>query len=158
MKINLGINIKKLNLKEMRQALIKSSELVVGSAKLLSPVDSGRLRGSISYAMVDKEPKVEDIAKTTEAVRKPTRVMYSKIGTNVEYAIDIEYGTKPHKITAKNGKSLKFKINNNIIYRKSVNHPGTAQQPFLRPAFFNNIGNIKRIFESYLKKSIEGEK
>lgn len=56
------------------------------------------------------------------------------VGTNVEYAIGIEKGTKPHKITAKNGTYLHFKIGKNWIKTKEVNHPGSSPKPFLAPA------------------------
>lgn len=41
-----------------------------------------------------------------------------------------EYGTAPHRITAKPGKLLAW----NGKFATSVMHPGTAPQPFMRPA------------------------
>ena len=51
----------------------------------------------------------------------------STIGSNVKYAAIHEFGgrTRPHKITARNGKALKLFIGGKVILRKSVNHPGS---------------------------------
>jgi hypothetical protein len=46
----------------------------------------------------------------------------------------LEWGTRPHRIEARNGQALRFMVNGQVIYRRSVNHPGTAPRPFLRHA------------------------
>lgn len=43
----------------------------------------------------------------------------------------VEFGTKPHKIEAKNGKAL----NIGGSFPRSVMHPGAKPKPFARPAF-----------------------
>lgn len=58
-------------------ALAESAALLRDEAARRCPVDTGRLRGSIAYKL--------DIRRN-EAV----------VGTNVEYASDVEYGTKFH--------------------------------------------------------------
>lgn len=86
-----------------KNALRDTSLYVEGKAKLLSPVDTGDLRGSISHKFKnDKEVH---------------------IGTDVEYAVFVEKGTS----------------------RQSA-------QPFLTPSVENNIREIKKIFESHLKR------
>ncbi len=70
-----------------------------------TPVDTGNLRKSIK------------IEKDTDG--------NWFIGTNVEYAEDVELGTKPHKITPVKKKALKFKIDGKDVFAKSVQHPGT---------------------------------
>ena len=59
------------------------------------------------------------------------------VGTNVEYAGDVEFGTKPHVIEAKNGKSLSFKKDGKNVFAKKVNHPGTKGVYFLTNAAKN---------------------
>lgn len=54
----------------------------------------------------------------------------NKKGHVVFYAHMVEFGTKPHKITSKKGY---LSINGRVV--KAINHPGTAPQPFMRPAF-----------------------
>ena len=74
-----------------------------GYAKLKAPVDTGRLRNSITHSLAPEE----------EAVY---------IGTNVEYAPYVEYGTRR-----------------------------TKAQPFLKPAVQNHAEEYKRIAERFLK-------
>ena len=74
-----------------------------GYAKLKAPVDTGRLRNSITHSLAPEE----------EAVY---------IGTNVEYAPYVEFGTRR-----------------------------TKAQPFLKPAVQDHAEEYKRIAESFLK-------
>lgn len=53
--------------------------------------------------------------------------------TGTDYSPYVVYGTRPHKITAK-GKKLKFYVGNNIVYKKSVNHPGSRPNDFISKA------------------------
>jgi len=53
---------------------------------------------------------------------------------DVDYASDIEYGTKAHTIEPVNATILRFKVGGQIVWAKKVNHPGTAAQPFMAPA------------------------
>lgn len=56
------------------------------------------------------------------------------IGTNVEYAPAIEFGSRPHVIEVKNRKSLS---NGETFFGKKVNHPGWAGDSFLYWAMKN---------------------
>jgi hypothetical protein len=61
----------------------------------------------------------------------------SSIGSNVSYAAIHEFGgtTRPHKITAKNGRALSFMIGGKSVCVFSVNHPGSnipARAPIRR--------------------------
>jgi hypothetical protein len=90
------------------------ARLVEARAKVLAPVDTGRLRGSIK-------------TKRTLSIRGPQYTVY----TNVTYAPYVENGTRPHVIRPKTKKALRFKIGGNIVIVAKVNHPGTRAQPFL---------------------------
>ena len=96
----------------MRMALDKTLEAVglyvESQAKTLSPVDTSRLRNSMNHAV--------DLSK-----KKVT------IGTNVEYAIYQEFGTRK-----------------------------MAAQPYLRPAAERNKSTIKRVAEEQFR-SVVGE-
>jgi hypothetical protein len=56
----------------------------------------------------------------------------SSIGSNMPYAPAMEFGTKPHVIRPKNKKALKFSIGGRMMFRKQVNHPGTAPRGFIQ--------------------------
>lgn len=46
----------------------------------------------------------------------------------------LEEGTRPHVITGKGGGFLRFEMNGQTMFRRSVNHPGTAPRPFMQHA------------------------
>jgi hypothetical protein len=140
LKFKLGIKAGLIDPVEMKRAMIKSAVVVANDAKLLCPVDTGRLRASITWAMNDFQspvgvaaagpPKDGEKAKlpvqptADDRLPMPTKPMYAKIGTNVEYAQFVEY---------MKGGSLSF----------------------LRRAFIQNFGRIREIFAAALKRSIE---
>lgn len=117
-----------------------------GYAKLLCPVDTGRLRNSITHALSGSETAIKEYKNnrthaTTNATKragtagKPVEVKtYTYegsapggeeavyVGTNVEYAPYVEYGTQR-----------------------------TTAQPFLKPAVQDHEDEYKKIAESFLK-------
>ena len=118
--------------KANQKALLKSAIIVHAQAVALAPVNKtvglgGQLKASI-----------------TRALTKDNAV----VGTNVEYAPYVEFGTRPHTITAK-GAGLTDGTN---WFGKTVNHPGTKAQPFLLPAL---TGNIKRIIAIFKEEGIK---
>jgi len=58
----------------------------------------------------------------------------SKIQVGANYGVFVERGTSAHVINAKNKPFLVFQIGGQWIRKRSVMHPGTKAQPFLRPA------------------------
>lgn len=88
---------------------------VVARAKVLAPVDTGRLRASI---------RVE--RRSILGLRQRWTV-----GSDVEYAPMVNDGTKPHIIRPRTKKALKFKMGGKTVYAKVVHHPGTRARPFL---------------------------
>jgi len=93
----------------------KTALQVERSAKQETPVDTGTLRSSIQTARVDVGEHI--------------------VGTNVEYAPDVEFGTRPHVITPDEADALAFKgTGGEMVFTRRVEHPGTPAQPFLRPA------------------------
>jgi HK97 gp10 family phage protein len=116
---------------EVRRAVVQTGVDVQNRARELCPVDTGRLRSSIVHR--------------TEGGGRSVGVV---IGTNVSYAADVEYGTKPHVILPKNKKALYWPGASHPVSK--VNHPGTRAQPFMRPAvemtpifFSRNIDRIR---------------
>lgn len=96
---------------------LRVARLVEARAKVLAPVDTGRLRGSIKIK------------------RKLTsRGLGYSVYTNVEYAPMVETGTRPHVIRPKGKKALKFRMGGQTVIVAKVNHPGTRPQPFLSRA------------------------
>lgn len=92
---------------------------MVNRAKILCPVDTGRLRASIRLE-----------SRRNLALRS----IYT-IGSDVYYAPYVNDGTRPHQIRPRSpGGTLRFMIGGRVVYAKVVNHPGTKPNPFLDKA------------------------
>lgn len=96
--------------------LIQSANFLLTEMEARVPVDSGKLRRSLTVRIEGE------------------RVLVGPLDS--PYANYVEFGTKPHDIHPKNPNgALRFQINGQTIYAKVVHHPGTKAQPFVRPAF-----------------------
>lgn len=133
---------KEVALRHLGPLVIDTTRRVANRAKILCPVDTGNLRASITQkiSLTDKE-------------------IVGRVGTNVKYALFVHDGTRPHRISANDAKSLVFfwpavgtltvvpkkatgwngyyaKKTRFMIGKGYVNHPGTKGRPFLRTALF----------------------
>lgn len=110
--------------------LLQACILVEGQAVLLAPVATSRLKQSIDYIVDDDE-------------------LVGYVGTNVDYAIYVEFGTGEF---AENGNGRK----GGWMYKDPSGEWfftwGIEPQPYLRPAFRQTKGQIEA-----LAKSIFGE-
>lgn len=88
---------------------------VVNRAKILCPVDTGRLRASIRGE-----------ARRTWTLRPEFRIW-----SDVEYAAMVNDGTRPHQIRPKNASVLRFVVGGRVVFARVVNHPGTRARPYL---------------------------
>ncbi|PWI08330.1 hypothetical protein DIZ27_23105 [Streptomyces sp. NWU339] len=100
---------------DVKQAVNRTRIDVQNEARRRAPVDTGRLRSSI-------------VSRAEGSGRSVGYV----IGTNVNYAAAVEYGTAPHVIKPTKKKALYWPGARHPVAQ--VNHPGTAAKPFLRPA------------------------
>lgn len=125
---------------ETAGAVTETTKAVTREAKFNAPVDTGRLKHSIS-----------------NVVRKKPVGATGFVGSNLSYAPHVEYGTRPHQI----GYGLRFKWPNAppsekayfisigswpYVMYDTVSHPGTEPTYFLsravesqRPAFYARI-------------------
>lgn len=101
-----------------RTELETAARQVMNRAKVLVPVDTGRLRASI---------RIESRRTLT------LRSVYT-IGSDVEYAKYVNDGTRPHIIRPRRAKALRFRVGGRIVYASVVHHPGTKARPFLDDA------------------------
>lgn len=76
--------------KNIDEALLEIGERGVGYLKLETPVDSGRLRNSMSYT-VDKKVYSPLCQSATDNVNRSGEKDVVYIGTNVVYAPSVEY-------------------------------------------------------------------
>ena len=101
-----------------RRELETTARQVVNRAKVLAPVDTGRLRASI---------RIESRRTLT------LRSVYT-VGSDVDYAQMVHDGTKAHAIRARNKKALRFRMGGRWVVVSAVWHPGTKPRPFLDQA------------------------
>jgi hypothetical protein len=80
-------------LKIAEKGLVEAGIIIEGQAVALCPVDTGRLRGSITYATSKFRTMVSMPAKPGDEVSEPGDDYTLYVGTNVEYAPYMEYGT-----------------------------------------------------------------
>lgn len=73
--------------------------------KQKTPVDTGRLRSSVSHAV-------------------DTDAMGVRIGSNVKYAPFVIGDTPPFIIRPKVAKALRFEVDGQVVFAKRVKHPG----------------------------------
>jgi hypothetical protein len=110
---------------EARRALRKRAPQVLNRARILAPVDTGRLRssGRIEYSgFFTFKPK-------------------ATIVFDVDYAEAVHNGTRPHIIRPTRAKALRFTIGGRVVYAKVVHHPGTKGKPFLDRALREVLGS-----------------
>lgn len=115
----------------IKRVIAESTVSIQSDAVSLAPEDTGNLKNSINFNITNKG-------------------LTGEVYAGAEYAPDVEFGTDPHKIVAKNGKALAFKKDGKTVFAKSVNHPGTRAQPFLFPAWEAEMPK----FESAIRKEM----
>lgn len=83
------------------------------------------------------KPRTGELQKaTTHKVVRLSGGKLLKIDNPKAYADTIDGGARPHRIAAKNGKALRFVMGGKVMFRRSVNHPGTKPyKTFYRATF-----------------------
>ena len=121
----------------MFQALESAALIVEASAKALAPVgDSGELRDKIDHNVVDTS-------------NGPA----AKIGSPLDYAMYVEYGTGEF---AENGAGRKGGWSYQTPDGEWHHTNGMSPQPFLRPAFKRNKDKIREIVGKEFKSKFGG--
>lgn len=94
-----------------------TTRALLNRSAILCPVDTGNLRAGGRMRIVVKGGAPMGIV---EYVAK--------------YAAAVNDGSGPHVIRPRRRKALKFEVNGQTVFAKSVRHPGTRAQPFLTDA------------------------
>jgi phage gpG-like protein len=115
--------------KKMKEAMQKVAFIVHADAVERCPVDTGRLRQSLKIIKTDDK----------EAI----------VGTNVDYAPHVEYGTR--KMIKAHGQ---HKVTDPVTKWEAKRKRGAVGQtmPFLRPAVYFNRDKIKKIIKEAIEK------
>lgn len=121
--------------KILREAMGRAANVLRQEAKARVPIETGML---------------EDTIKSTRDTKKG--LIIAKVKLDGYYAfvgVFMEYGVLPHVISARRSKVLRIKGKS---AGKSINHPGHASRPFLRPTLDENGPRVLQIITDYLTK------
>lgn len=133
---NLDKLISKLEkLDDVNQAMEQACILVENEAKIKCPVDIGVLRNSITHYIEDNPNELIGV-----------------VGTNVEYAPYVEFGTGIYSSLG-NGRQDRWKYKD----AKGEWHSTIGQhpQPYLQPALEENRRKIEKMFKEQIKKGVK---
>ena len=126
---NIEVTLEANNTEEVKEALKEAVQKalteigiqVENYATMLCPVDTGRLRGSITFATVTEQDSPREPAEASDGVQETPDENSVVIGTNVEYAAYVEMGTS--KMDAR---------------------------PYLEPAVMNHVDEYQQMVEECL--------
>lgn len=122
----------------LRAAMEKGALVIEGEAKRRCPVDTGRLRASI----------------TTAASVEGDQVV-ATVGTNVEYAAAVEYGTGVFSEDGKGRKTPWVWKGDGKKHGGWHTTSGYPAIPFIRPAYESRKLEAMRVIAEFLKERLE---
>lgn len=99
---------------EVGQWLKKRGRMMMMAAKAQVPLGTGKLRASIK--MIHGRNGLGQ---------------YIDIGSNLNYALYVHEGTRPHEIVPEQAKVLRFSGGGRVVYTHKVEHPGTRPNKYL---------------------------
>ena len=105
---------------QTRAAMTTSCLLIEGAARAKAPKKTGRLAGSITHRISGGGANLT-----------------GEIGPSVKYGLYVETGTRPHWMPPG---ILPFPAMRTIARR------GTRAQPYMKPAFDQNVGRVTKLF------------
>lgn len=118
------------------QAVRDTALAVERDAKLLAPVRTGRMRSNIGTQFYENG-------------------LAAEVGTNIEYAPPVEFGTGPRIIRPVRAQALRFTAGGRVVFAKRVNHPGTKARPFLFPAWEQQKPEFTRRIQAALRHAVD---
>lgn len=138
-----------LSPERMRKCLLDCGNVIQASAVQKAPIDVGNLRRSI----LAREGKDNDSStiSVTVGVHEDTAV-----SSDCEYAPYIEYGTGIYAENGNGRKTLWRWQGKGGKYAGWHTTRGMAAQPFLRPAFDENVDECESIIGEYIETALEG--
>lgn len=124
--------LNKIGQMNLKDTMDKATTIVHAQAKLLAPVDTGNLRGSIHMETKQQGKKLE-----------------GRVYTNAQYAPYVEFGTG-----IKGKGSYPYQIDGLELSYKE-NWQGMIAQPYMYPALKNNEEYIKKLFANGVRANLK---
>lgn len=124
-------------------------------AKMERNVIRGALRAGANVVKPAAQAGINSVSGALAAslrvsVRARRGTVTAAVKTNLFYARFVEYGTRRHTIKASTGSALAF--GGAMVW--SVDHPGTAPHPFMRPALDTRAGAAVVAAGEYIKQRL----
>lgn len=114
------ISINLDEIKAAHEALMKEiDEICKDKMKLLGNSAAFHASQTTSFKGTSLKNSVQYAPKNTKYT------LGIRVFTNKSHASFLEEGTKPHVIQARKARALRFVKDGNVVFTKSVNHPGT---------------------------------
>ena len=142
--------------------------LKVESAAFLSQLNDlgAALQNNVTQAVRLATDAVYADAKATTLFKDRTGELRGSIKSSVEghtgkvsrgrkaYMSFVANGTPPHIIPASGDGMLRFEMNGEVFFRRSVNHKGTTPRPFMQHA--SDVGErmLRPIVERFVESAI----
>lgn len=138
---------------QIAKAQEDSAKELAEAIRSRAPAKSGRYRESIQAGL---------IAGRNDG-KKPIGIQETKDPNAWGIFADflwrfIEFGTRPHTISAKNKPALVFNVDGRRVVTQSVNHPGTTKNPHIFPTYRQYRKRIRRRVLAAIRKAINGQK
>ncbi len=128
----------------MIETLHEGTRVMVETAKARCPVGDPplHLRDAIR-AEVDEEKMIGRV------------IVGGKLGKySGAHAYIVEFGTAPHEIKVSEEKRTLADAPRKILFGRTVHHPGTAAQPFMRPAYDENAGKVSEFYRRHWDRNV----
>jgi len=139
------------NLEEVRRG---HERFLAGNARLIVDAETIAGRHALTYVQrysefTRRSGKLQD--KTAYRIVRTSGGRILRIVNPMAYAAAIDTGSKAHRITAVNGRALRFTTRAGVmLFRRSVWHPGTRPYKFL----YNATDSAYRVLGQELKRGM----
>jgi HK97 gp10 family phage protein len=142
--------------KHASKAVREGAKVIQQAARAKVPVDTGNLKRSISVKVLNRN---RDAYQVTAMVGPEIvgRRSSKKKKIDAFYAHWVEYGTKAHHIPKQGVNDKVMTDGQGKFFGRSVDHPGIPFQPFMRPAFDENIAAAQKIIQDVLTVGVADE-
>jgi len=133
------ITIQIKGLKELKTAFNRSPEIVTNQIQKAI---------SLSVALINRKAKIEAPVRTGRlraGIRSRISPFRGMVESTVDYGVHIHEGTAPHIIRPVGKKALYWKGARHPV--KSVKHPGTKANPFMKRGVERAEGQVQTIFQ-----------
>jgi HK97 gp10 family phage protein len=123
----------------------------------VNPVVTGAIRAK---APVGKGPGAGNLRRSVTSRRKASGASVSQeFGATAAYTRFVVDGTRPHMIAARGARALRFTTpGGQVLFRRSVNHPGTKPNPFAREAVTSVLPAVRATFDTIMREAMGGIK